>query len=405
MIRFLRSIDLIASSLAQGQHVAASFAASTVAATFAASTEATGKAASSRLGANLASAACVAAAILLPGSVAISEPALLPAGDGISGPPRNYAARLIDHRPLGKSDRLQPAPVIAEDDAPPAQEAAPAAKDDAPTTEGAAASKDCDPDDAIAYWFEHGTEPACAHTAQNDSLEADRAYLVESASPGYTMERQGPELAIGRLNPEFVRRLAAAIRDARAAGLPSVGIFSAYRPPAFGVGGFSNKFNSLHSYGLAVDMTGIGGPGSGEAKSWHEIAARHGVVCPYGPNNHSEWNHCQPTAVKIIMAANPLRETITAEGPTNLDSMFQAGKALIEASAGEEPGAEGGQGGKGFHLAGSSSHAILHLASLNHDHGGHAKARTGHGAAHADAAAKVQAEHHRFKRLPQNEKA
>jgi hypothetical protein len=396
MIRFLRSIDALASSLAQDRHFAASFAAST---------EAAGKVAPSRLGANLASAACVAAAILLPGSVAISEPALLPAGGGISGPPRNYAARLIDHRPIGKSDRLQPASIIAQDDASPAKEAAPAARDDAATTEGAAAGKDCDPDDAIAYWFEHGTEPACAHTAQNDSLEADRAYLVETASPGYTMERQGPELAIGRLNPEFVRRLAAAIRDARAGGLPSVGIFSAYRPPAFGVGGFSNKFNSLHSYGLAVDMTGIGGPGSGEAKSWHEIAARHGVVCPYGPNNHSEWNHCQPTAVKIIMAANPLRETITAEGPTNLDSMFQAGKALIERSAGEEPGAEGGQSGKGFRLAGSSSHAVLHLASFNH--GGHARAtRTGHGAAHqTEAAAKVPAEHHRFKRQAQNEKA
>ena len=56
-----------------------------------------------------------------------------------------------------------------------------------------------------------------------------RAYLIETATPGYTMTRQGPERAIGRLHPEFVRRLAAAIADARVAGLPFAGIFSAYR--------------------------------------------------------------------------------------------------------------------------------------------------------------------------------
>src|SRR5205807_3663009 len=82
-------------------------------------------------------------------------------------------------------------------------------------------------------------------------------------------------------------------------------------PPAFGVGGFSDKFNSLHTYGLAVDMLGIGGPGSSEAKLWHEIAARHGIVCPYGADNRREWNHCQPTRVKIILADNPLRGTVS----------------------------------------------------------------------------------------------
>jgi len=392
MIGFLRSIDFIASNLAHGKHVAGGFAASTAAA---------GNVAASKIGGNLAGAACVALAILLPGSVAISEPALVPAGDGISGPPKNHAARLIDHTPFGKGDRLQPVSMTAEDDALPAKDNAPTAKEAAAAAKDDAVGKDCDPDDAIAYWFEHGTEPACAATAHNDSLEADRAYLVDTATPGYTMERQGPELAIRRLNPEFVRRLAAAIRDARTEGLASAGIFSAYRPPAFGVGGFSNKFNSLHSYGLAVDMTGIGGPGSADAKSWHEIAARHGVVCPYGPNNHAEWNHCQPTAVKIIMGANPLRETITAEGPVNLDSMFEAGNHLI-ASAGEGAGAEGGEG-KGYHLAGTSR--PVHLVTAAHG-GGHARVIKAAGRASHEAAAKVQAEpHHRFKRQPQNEKA
>jgi hypothetical protein len=157
-----------------------------------------------------------------------------------------------------------------------------------------------------------------------------RAYVLETAQPGYTMTRQGPELAIERLHPEFVVRLAKAIREAREAGLTKVGVFSAYRPPAFGIGGFSDKFNSLHAYGLAVDMQGIGGPGSAEAKQWHQIAASNGVVCPYGPANRAEWNHCQPTSLKAVIARNPLRETISADGPRNLVSMFEVGSAVIE---------------------------------------------------------------------------
>jgi hypothetical protein len=315
--------------------------------------------------ANLAAAACVGIAILLPGSTAISEPGLQAAGEGISRPPKGNTFRLFDRTPLGKGDRLQLVEFMDQDEAPQVEAAAP---------------KDCDPDGTIAYWFEHGAEPSCPDKAQNDSIEADRAYLVETASPGYTMTRQGPELAIGRLNPEFVRRLAASIREARQAGLSSAGIFSAYRPPAFGVGGFSNKFNSLHTYGLAVDMTGIGGPASAEAKSWHEIAARHGVVCPYGSASRTEWNHCQPTAVKIILTANPLRETVTAEGPVNLDSMFEAGTALIESSAGEEPGAET-EHGHGFRLAGTMR-VVMHLGCK---HGHHAEAC---GGSHQTVAAK-----------------
>src|SRR5256886_5422664 len=171
---------------------------------------------------------------------------------------------------------------------------------------------------------EHATEP--------DETARARAYLIETATPGYTMTRQGPERAIGRLHPEFVKRLAAAIAEARGAGLPFAGIFSAYRPPAFGVGGFADKFHSLHTYGLAVDVTGIGAPGTSYALIWHEIAARHGVICPYGPHNLLEWNHCQPTRVKIIPAENPLRETVTSDGPISLEGMFEVGYSLIAAS-------------------------------------------------------------------------
>jgi hypothetical protein len=162
-----------------------------------------------------------------------------------------------------------------------------------------------------------------------------RAYLIVTARPGYTMTRQGPEVAIGRLHPEFVNRLAAAIAEARSAGLAFAGIFSAYRPPAFGVGGFVDKFHSLHTYGLAVDITGIGAPGTSDALLWHEIAARHGVICPYGPHDLLEWNHCQPIKVKVILADNPLRQTVTADGPISLESMFEVGYSVIAPSNSE----------------------------------------------------------------------
>ena len=170
------------------------------------------------------------------------------------------------------------------------------------------------------------------HATETDETARARAYLIETATPGYTMTRQGPERAIGRLHPEFVRRLAAAIAEARATGLPFAGLFSAYRPPAFGIGGFADKFHSLHTYGLAVDVTGIGAPNTPSALLWHEIAARNGVICPYGPHNPVEWNHCQPTWVKIILPDNPLRETVTADGPVSLAGMFEVGYSLIATS-------------------------------------------------------------------------
>jgi hypothetical protein len=164
-------------------------------------------------------------------------------------------------------------------------------------------------------------------------LSKARAYVIETASPGYTMTLQGAGVAVERLYPEFVVRLANAIREARSAGLSSAGVFSAYRPPAFGIGAFSDKFNSLHSYGLAVDVHGIGRPGSPEAQLWHEIAARNGVICPYGPHDRAEWNHCQPSSVKVILAENSLRETISAAGPVDLERMFEAGNPIIESVA------------------------------------------------------------------------
>ena len=197
--------------------------------------------------------------------------------------------------------------------------------------------------DPIPVRSGEGTPPdAGAHQDPTDGQsesragEDDRAYLLATASPGDTMARQRPEIAIARLNPEFVAKLASAIRDARESGLPSAGVFSAYRPPGFGIGGFNDKFKSLHAYGLAVDMTGIGEPGSKDAKLWHEIAARHGLFCPYGFASRTEWNHCQATPIKSVIADNPLRKTITAAGPVALEQMFAAGASVIDDPAAAE---------------------------------------------------------------------
>jgi hypothetical protein len=197
-------------------------------------------------------------------------------------------------------------------------------------SETGAPSSNCDPESVVVYQAGQGPQTNVACATDAEIVTEDRDYLIATAIPGSTMVRQGSELAIGRLHPEFVRRLAAAIREARQAGLPTAGIFSAYRPPAFGVGGFSDKFNSLHTYGLAVDMSGIGGRGTAEARLWYEIAAKHGVACPYGFENRAEWNHCQPTRLRLVLPASPLRETVTASGPIDLDSMFEAGNSFIE---------------------------------------------------------------------------
>jgi hypothetical protein len=77
-------------------------------------------------------------------------------------------------------------------------------------------------------------------------------------------------------------------------------------------------------------VSGIGDPGSADAKLWHEIAARHGVFCPYSIDSRTEWNHCQATPTKGVPASEPLRKTITAQGPIDLAQMFEIGDSLID---------------------------------------------------------------------------
>lgn len=157
---------------------------------------------------------------------------------------------------------------------------------------------------------------------QRSAVEEAKAYLLETAHPGDSMVRQGPSLAIERLHPALIVKLAAAIKRARAAGLREAGIFSAYRPPGFHIGGFQDKFKSLHSYGLAADMSGIGHAGSASARLWKTIAEESGLYLPYGAANHAEFNHTQLIPAKV--APDGLHATIAAAGPTDLRRMWLA---------------------------------------------------------------------------------
>jgi hypothetical protein len=157
-------------------------------------------------------------------------------------------------------------------------------------------------------------------------VDAARRYLIRIACAGRTMSRQGGDLAVGRLHPIFAVRLAAAIKQARREGLPGVCPFSTYRPPAFGVGGYSNKYDSMHAYGLAADMQGIGRPGSTQALIWWRVVHENGLYLPYGPYNHAEWNHTQLLHQKgrQFVESHPVRRTITGYGPISLMAMWTA---------------------------------------------------------------------------------
>src|SRR5262249_8535488 len=154
-----------------------------------------------------------------------------------------------------------------------------------------------------------------------------RAYLIRTSTEqrercvADTMARQGVEVAIGRLHPVMAVRVARSIEQARNEGIPAC-VYSAFRPPAFGVGGFSDKYNSAHAYRIAVDFGGIDRPGSKTERRFQEIAASNGLYSLYGPGDRAEWNHYQLIPVRRIAPNNPLRDTITANGPKDEVAMW-----------------------------------------------------------------------------------
>lgn len=181
----------------------------------------------------------------------------------------------------------------------------------------------------ITVEVEQEVARALLEVTKAKELAEARAYLVKTATPGATMTRDGVANNIAKLHPVFVLRAAASVRKARASGLPNAGLYSAYRAPGWGVGGFGDKFNSLHAVGMAGDFHGIGRPGSRDAKKWFEIAHGELLFNPYGWKHRKEHNHYQITLTKLVAKNTPLRATITAKGPIVLERMWQVAETLI----------------------------------------------------------------------------
>jgi hypothetical protein len=237
------------------------------------------------------------------------------------------------------------------------------------------------------------------------AVEEAKAYLIDTATPGYTMVRQGVPVAIGRLHPDLIVKLAEAIKLARASGISNAGVFSAYRPPAFAIGGFGDKFNSLHSYGLAVDMAGIGGPGSRLARLWQSIVRRVGLYLPYGPNNRAEFNHTQLVPTKMAPAF--LRANITAREPKDLTPMWLASGIRAYMGTAPDIGADPGErhaftGG----AEGRCRQAVPGRATAGVQHGAatlaRASRRQARDGAHSRCAARQRAQGAAGKAAPRN---
>lgn len=197
---------------------------------------------------------------------------------------------------------------------------------------------------AIAIWMKRdGHQVAEAAQISLDAFISEWApvsaklvnfvdYLIHTATVGRSMRIQSPEVSLGRLHPELRKRLAGAFAQARSEGM-KVGCYSAYREPRLRIGGWRDKFQSQHSYGLACDVAGIGRYGSSSWKRWHQIATAHHLHNPYIGSRAMrwEWNHYSITPTKRVLAGVPgLRKTVTAAGPINQERMWAMANKLID---------------------------------------------------------------------------
>ena len=97
---------------------------------------------------------------------------------------------------------------------------------------------------------------------------------------------------VSNMNPDFASRLAAALKQARDAGLP-VGLMSGYRDDSTTGSAYDAGGNSSHGYGLASDISGLDGPNGRITNAWAQIASANGLHNPYGVGNKAEFNHWQ----------------------------------------------------------------------------------------------------------------
>jgi hypothetical protein len=154
-------------------------------------------------------------------------------------------------------------------------------------------------------------------------------------------QHQGRPGDTSNFDPVFAHNLAAAIQDANAHGM-HVGLESAYRTPGQTGSSFDRSGRSLHSYGLAADVNGIGSPGSDTARQWYQFATAHGLFNPYGYNNKAEFNHYQGINHELTQAEVPAYQqafaqrtpgtTLTSLAYNNPDAPAAGVKAISAAS-------------------------------------------------------------------------
>lgn len=149
------------------------------------------------------------------------------------------------------------------------------------------------------------------------SVDDDRGFLNSlSEHP----DRPGDT---SNMNPEFATRLAAAIRQANAAGL-HLGVMSGYRSDTTTGSAYDAGGNSAHGYGLASDISGLDGPNGKITQQWAAIAKANGLNNPYGVGNKAEFNHWQLPAQPLEKTPGLLKQLQTARATGDWNNVWTA---------------------------------------------------------------------------------
>ena len=193
----------------------------------------------------------------------------------------------------------------------------------------------CDSDDVVVFQsnpFPLIGLPCDFHRKILMEASASRAYLVETARPGYTMIRQGPELAIGRLHPAFVVRLANTIGKREEPGWLRLEFSPPIGHPPSALEDLSTNSTRFIPTDLPSMCMALADLAHRKLSSGTTLPPSTASSALTGRVTRQNGITASRRASKIILAENPLRETVTAEGPISLEGMFEMGTWLIAGS-------------------------------------------------------------------------
>jgi hypothetical protein len=142
-----------------------------------------------------------------------------------------------------------------------------------------------------------------------------RAYLA-----GLSQHRNRPGDTTN-FHPDFAVKLANAIQQARAQGLP-IGVMSGFREPNQTGSAYDAGGNSSHSYGLASDISGLDGPNGNITNQWAKIAGANGLSNPYGVGNAAEFNHWQLPPQPLERSPQLLAQLKAAKSSGNMQNVW-----------------------------------------------------------------------------------